>query len=168
MAVSALVGSMARPWGLGAATLSWFFFLSACTLARDWVRSQGVGATLVSDLAVGLCPSQRQGWSWAASLHHSHRNAGAEKSLRPTYTTAHGNTRSLTQWVRPGIEPASSQIIDWFLLHHNGNSLPFSYGSVLECRSWVGLFSSIPTILCGFLQLWLWIGLLPSSQVVLR
>ena len=29
-----------------------------------------------------------------------------------TYTTAHGNTRSLTHWARPGIEPATS----WFLV----------------------------------------------------
>ena len=27
-----------------------------------------------------------------------------------TYTTAHGNTRFLTHWERPGIEPASSWI----------------------------------------------------------
>ena len=29
-----------------------------------------------------------------------------------TYTTAHGNARSLTRWARPGIEPAAS----WFLV----------------------------------------------------
>ena len=29
-----------------------------------------------------------------------------------TYTTAHGNARSLTHWVRPGMEPATS----WFLV----------------------------------------------------
>ena len=29
-----------------------------------------------------------------------------------TYTTAHGNTESLTHWARPGIEPATS----WFLV----------------------------------------------------
>ena len=41
-----------------------------------------------------------------------------------TYTTAHSNTRSLTHRVRPGIEPASSQIrvkfvtteLQWYLL----------------------------------------------------
>ena len=32
------------------------------------------------------------------------------QALSATYTTAHGNTRSLTHWVRPGIEPASSWI----------------------------------------------------------
>ena len=37
-----------------------------------------------------------------------------------TYTTDHGNTRSLTQWARPGIEPASSWmlvgLLQWELL----------------------------------------------------
>ena len=32
-----------------------------------------------------------------------------------TYTTAHGNTRSLTHWARSGIEPASSWILLGFL-----------------------------------------------------
>ena len=37
---------------------------------------------------------------------------GLIRMLPPAYTTAHGNTRSLTYWVRPGIEPATS----WFLV----------------------------------------------------
>ena len=37
----------------------------------------------------------------AASLHQSHSNTRSKQSL--TYTTAHGNTRSLTHWARPGI-----------------------------------------------------------------
>ena len=32
-----------------------------------------------------------------------------------TYTTAHGNARSLTQWVRPGVRPTSSWILVGFL-----------------------------------------------------
>ena len=39
----------------------------------------------------------------AAGLHHSHSNTRSE--LSETYTTAHSNTRSLTYWARPGIEP---------------------------------------------------------------
>ena len=48
--------------------------------------------------------------------------------MSATYTTAHGNARSLTHWARPGIEPASSRIrvgfissaLQWELprLHH--------------------------------------------------
>ena len=37
-----------------------------------------------------------------------------------TYTTTHSNIGSLTHWVRPGIQPVSS---DSFLLSHDGNSL---------------------------------------------
>ena len=33
------------------------------------------------------------------------------------YTTAHGNSRSLTQWVRPGIEPTSSWMLAGFVNH---------------------------------------------------
>ena len=33
-----------------------------------------------------------------------------------TYTTAHGNARSLTHWLRPGIEPASSWILVEFII----------------------------------------------------
>ena len=48
----------------------------------------------------------------AASLHHSHSNAGSEPHLQPTYTTSHSDAGSLTQQVRPGIEPTTS----WFLV----------------------------------------------------
>ena len=45
------------------------------------------------------------------------------RALSATYTTAHGNARSLTHWGRLGIEPASSRIVVGFLLlYHDGNS----------------------------------------------
>ena len=57
--------------------------------------------------------SQPRGQIGAATgLHHSHSNAKSEPCLWPTYTTAHDNTRSLTHWAKPGIEPATS----WFLV----------------------------------------------------
>ena len=74
--------------------LSFFFFFRAAgtaygsSQARDWL-----GAT-------------------AAGLHHS--NARSELRLA-VYTTAHGNAGSLTHWVRPGIEPASSWILVRFV-----------------------------------------------------
>ena len=41
-----------------------------------------------------------------------------------TYTSAWGNVGCLTHWVRPGIEPTSSQRLCWGLnpLNHKGNS----------------------------------------------
>ena len=42
--------------------------------------------------------------------------------MAATYTTAHGNNRSLTHWVRRGIEPASSEILVRLCpLHHSRN-----------------------------------------------
>ena len=58
----------------------------------------------------------------AAGLHHSHSNTGSKSCLRPTYTIAHsnaiiahGNARSLTHQVRPGIKSASSRILVEFV-----------------------------------------------------
>ena len=58
------------------------------------------------------------------------------RAMSVTYTTAHGNARSLTHWVRPGIQPASSwilvtrepqrELLRWFLL-------PFISVSFLNC-----------------------------------
>ena len=43
----------------------------------------------------------------AASL----RLGSAGQATSVTYTTAHGNTRSVTHWARPGVEPVSSWIL---------------------------------------------------------
>ena len=40
------------------------------------------------------------------------------QAVTVTYSTAHGNPASLTNWAKPGIEPESS----WILLSHNRNS----------------------------------------------
>ena len=47
----------------------------------------------------------------AAGLHHSHSNRSRVLATSMTYTTAHGNARSLTHDGRPGIKPASSWIL---------------------------------------------------------
>ena len=46
----------------------------------------------------------------AAGLYHSQAESA-------TYTTAHGNTRSLTDWARPGIDSESSWILVGFANH---------------------------------------------------
>ena len=57
--------------------------------------------------------SQARDWirAAAASLYHSRSNAGSEPRLQPT-PQFKVNTRSLTHWARPRIEPASS----WMLI----------------------------------------------------
>ena len=48
---------------------------------------------------------------------------GSIRAVPLAYTTAHGNTGSLTHWARPGMEPASSWIrSNWFLLTNDWNS----------------------------------------------
>ena len=43
-------------------------------------------------------------------------------AVSATYTTARGNARSLTHWVRPGIQPVSSWMLVGFVtLSHDGN-----------------------------------------------
>ena len=69
-----------------------FFFFRAAPAAHGGSQARGrIGAA-------------------AASLHHSHSHTGSQLRL-PPFGTAHGNAGSLTHWVRPGMEPASSWIL---------------------------------------------------------
>ena len=55
-----------------------------------------------------------------------------------TYTTAHGNARSLTHWVRPGIKPTSSCILVGFITVEPLWELPTQFSYLLRwehCRS---------------------------------
>ena len=63
----------------------------------------------------------------AAGLPHNHSNSGSRLHLRSTYTTAHGNARCLTHWVRPGIEPTSSWILIGFVSTVPQWELPWKY-----------------------------------------
>ena len=54
--------------------------------------------------------SQAQGWIGAVDT----ATATGIWASSATYTTAHGNTRSLTQWVGPGVEPTSPWILVGF------------------------------------------------------
>ena len=65
-----------------------------------------------------------RGWigAAAASLHHSHSNARSEPSLPPTPQL--GSHRSLTHWVRPGIEPMSSWMLVGFIIAEATMGIP--------------------------------------------
>ena len=58
-----------------------------------------------------------------ASLCQSHSNMGSRLRL-VTYTTAHGNTRSLTHWARPGMEPATSSFLVGLVNHWAATGTP--------------------------------------------
>ena len=53
-----------------------------------------------------------------------------------TYTTAHGNTRSLTHWARPGMEPTSSWILVGFISAVPQHERLNIYFSLFAFHSW--------------------------------
>ena len=61
-------------------------------------------------MAYGSSQARGRIGATVASLHCSHSNTGFEPLL-VTYTTAHGNARSITHRLRPGIESSSSWIL---------------------------------------------------------
>ena len=63
-------------------------------------------------MAYGSSQARGQIRAAAAGLHHSHSQIQAAPA---TYTTAHGNARSLTHRVRPGIEPTTSCFLVGFI-----------------------------------------------------
>ena len=73
---------------------SFFFFLFRVAPAAYGVPRSQIGAA-----AAGLRQSQQH----------------KIQAMSATYTTAHGNVRFLTHWVRPGIKPASSWILVRFI-----------------------------------------------------
>ena len=69
--------------------------------------------------------SQARGWTGAASWWPKPQPQPQQCGiwvLSVTYSTAHGNTGSLTHWARAGIEHESSWILVWFPLRYDGNS----------------------------------------------
>ena len=66
-------------------------------------------------------------------------------AMSATYTMAHGNTRSLTHWARPGIKPSSSWILVRFIYPEPQWQLLFnaiycdSYSFILTClkKKWL-------------------------------
>ena len=64
------------------------------------------------------------------------------------YTTAHGNTRSLTRWVRPGIKPSTS----WFL------------GGFVSTEPWRELLKVLSTFYWWGNWGWVILGHIPSKQ----
>ena len=78
------------------------------------------GPGVESELQLRPTPQSRQHWIWATSV---------------AIAAACGNNGSLTHWVRPEIEPASSRKQNWMrdLLSHSGNcrlSLPSRLNTV--------------------------------------
>ena len=58
---------------------------------------------------------------WSMTQPQKHRI----QAMSATYTIAYGNTRSLTYWARPGIEPVSSWMLVEFVNHWAMMGTPF-------------------------------------------
>ena len=72
----------------------------------------------------------------------------------PAYTTAHSNTRSLTHWVRPGIEPTTSWFLVRFIHHWTTTGSPWTLYILIHLlptcstRDQQGMLKS-PIMLCS-------------------
>ena len=103
--------------------------------------------------------SQARVWirATAAGLHHTQQPRIQAESA--TYTTAHGRTRSLTHWARPGTEPASSWILVGFCFCCTIMGTPTTiifdcnrfivmhvstHGAIVEAENWTSSSSPIP------------------------
>ena len=64
-----------------------------------------------SQVAYGNSQARGPIGATAAGLCHSHSN----NISKPCLSTAHGNTRSSTQWAKPEMKPASSWILVEFV-----------------------------------------------------
>ena len=80
--------------------------------ARGWIRA----------VAASPIPQPQQCRIWAMSL---------------TYTTAHANAGSLTQWARPGIKPASSWILARFISTVPEFCCGNSFQLVFKCKDYL-------------------------------
>ena len=88
---------------MNAFLFSFFFFFRAETAAYRNAKSRG------SNRSRSHWPMPQPHGIWVASV---------------TYTTAHGNIRSLTHWARPGIKPTSSWILVRFISAEPPQGLP--------------------------------------------
>ena len=89
---------------------SYYLFLSSSTvqLRLPLLMSHFFFLFTAAPAACGSPQARSRTGAAAAGLHHSHGNTGSE-AASVIYAAARGNARSLTHWVRPGIEPTSSQ-----------------------------------------------------------
>ena len=81
----------------------------------------------------------------AAGLHTTPQQHGI-RATSVTYTTVHGDARSLTHWVRPWIEPASSWILVGFVNHWAMKGTPYHLFSI-----WILSHTSYLHFLCWYL-----------------
>ena len=100
----------------------------ACHLLRtadwSWVPSR-VFFFLWLHLGHMEVPGLPQGSNWSCSCSPTSQPQQHQiQAASVTYTTAHGNIRSLTYWARPGIEPVSPWLLVGFITTEPRQELP--------------------------------------------
>ena len=105
-----------------------FVFSRAASAACGGSQARGLNQSCCYQPA----PEPQPRRIWAASL---------------TYTTAHGNARSLTRWVRPGIKPATSLFLVGFVNHWATTETPTN---VLSKHNYPWLLKNIKIIVIKY------------------
>ena len=103
----------------------------------------------------------------AASLYHSHSNSGIWASSM-TYTPVHGNTGSLTHWVRPGIKPTTSWILVGFITTEPQweiwwNENGYSYNDFLPYFHYIYIYIHTHTYIHIYVYMYIYIGGVPLA-----
>ena len=113
-------------------------------------------------VAYGSCPAG--GWNQSCSCLHIPQpqpqpQPGQIWAVSVTCTTAHGNTRYLTHWARPGIQPESSWILVTFVTAKPHWELPNKVTLIRTYKS-VKIEKSIPKTHLAFSQYTVFLNLL--------
>ena len=90
-------------------------FLGFPSKLRLFLVWGGVAFFRATHAAYGGSQTRGQIGAVATRLHHSQSNARSIQATSTTYTSAQGKAGSLTHQGRPGIKPASSQILVTFV-----------------------------------------------------
>ena len=103
------------------------FFLLVVKSMRKYFSSVKKCTLIIIIIIIGFCPFMATPVTYVLTPHQfsgegSNQGCCCQNTPEPqqrqiqatsaTYTTAHGNTESLTHWMRPGIKPTTS----WFLV----------------------------------------------------
>ena len=91
----------------------------------------------VTLVALGSSQARGLNWScchWPAPEPQQHQIRAASEN----YTIVHANTGSLTHWARPGIEPATSWFLVWFISNAPWRELPYFFidGKTEALEAW--------------------------------
>ena len=94
-----------------------FFFIIAILGVGKWYLIVGfcLFVCFVFSMATSTAYGGSQARSPIAAVAYARATAMPDQAASETYSTAHGNSRSLTHWSSPGIEPATPRFLIGFV-----------------------------------------------------